>query len=279
MNSPMQRWRHWHRVVTVTCVAITAVACSSSPTGAGTEGAPTISGSLDDWQAAVCRPGMPTGPSPTPGTISGTVCHPRIGTTYINFDQFESEYDMNTMLSYSDTNYSAKTTVGGHPFVIWVPASADGRELAPLERFGFTVHPQQSSSQSAAPSTSYPRPAYSSPAPPRRAPAPETAGTPSESGTVVTATTRLQWSGSPCINILSARRDDRTQTGEDRICSDDGTWRYTEQARSGQLIGGDPIMGDAEWISCQLYLGDRLEYSDRAEAGDGTDVNCLRTVN
>lgn len=164
MNSPMQRWRHWHRVVTVTCVAITAVSCSNSPTGAGTESAPTISGSLDDWQAAVCAPGMPTGPSPTPRTISGTVCHPRIGTTYINFDQFETEYDMNTMLSYSDTNYSAKTTVGGHPFAIWIPASNDGSELAPLEEFGFVVRGQQApgqTSQRSAPSSAAARPSIS----------------------------------------------------------------------------------------------------------------------
>ncbi|WP_165609493.1 LpqN/LpqT family lipoprotein [Mycolicibacterium fortuitum] len=164
MKSPMRRWRHWHRVVTVTCVAVTAVACSSSPTGAGTENTQTISGSLDDWQAAVCAPGMPTGPSPTPRTISGTVCHPRIGTTYINFDQFETEYDMNTMLSYSDTNYSAKTTVGGHPFAIWVPASNDGSELAPLEKFGFVVRGQQApgeTSQRSAASTGAARPSNS----------------------------------------------------------------------------------------------------------------------
>lgn len=38
-------------------------------------------------------------------------------------------------------------------------------------------------------------------------------------------------------------------------------------------------MGDADWIACQLYLGDRLEMSDRADAGDGTDVSCLATLN
>jgi hypothetical protein len=38
-------------------------------------------------------------------------------------------------------------------------------------------------------------------------------------------------------------------------------------------------MGDATWISCQLYLNGELNYSDRADAGDGTDVNCLRMLN
>ncbi|RZT18354.1 hypothetical protein EV589_2610 [Mycobacterium sp. BK558] len=78
---------------------------------------------------------------------------------------------------------------------------------------------------------------------------------------------------------MSARRSNRTQQTQDRVCSSSGTWIYSEQASSGQLVGGDPIMGDATWIACQLYFGDRLEYSDRADAGDGTDVNCLRRVN
>jgi hypothetical protein len=62
---------------------------------------------------------------------------------------------MDTALSYAVMNYSAKTTVGGHPFAIWVPASTDGRELAPLEQFGFVVTAQRRSGPSSQlPSTS-----------------------------------------------------------------------------------------------------------------------------
>jgi hypothetical protein len=100
-------------------------------------------------------------------------------------------------------------------------------------------------------------------------------------GTVksVTATSRIQWSGSRCIDVRSARRDNKTQSVTDSVCSRDGTWRYSEEATTGQLVGGDPIMGDADSISCQLYINGQLEFSDKADAGDGTDVNCLRTVN
>lgn len=134
------------RLIAMSCVAISTVACSGSTDG-NESSSRSVTGSLEDWQAAVCMPGMPTGPSTTRGTVSGTQCHPRIGPTYINFDQFDSEYDMNTALSYAVMNYSAKTTVGGHPFAIWVPASRDGGELAPLEQFGFVVGRQQRSGQ------------------------------------------------------------------------------------------------------------------------------------
>ncbi|OBF95122.1 hypothetical protein A5790_01905 [Mycobacterium sp. 852002-51152_SCH6134967] len=122
--------------------------------------------------------------------------------------------------------------------------------------------------------------AASPPTSPRASLTPDTPFSPPARGNkVVTATTRLQWAGSRCISILSARQDDRTRTGEDRICADSGTWRYSEQATSGHLIGGDPIMGDADWIACQLYINGQLEFSDRADAGDGSDVSCLRTLN
>lgn len=125
-------------------------------------------------------------------------------------------------------------------------------------------------------STSAARP----PTSPRASLTPDTPSSPPAQGNkVVTATTRLQWAGSRCISILSARQDDRTRTGEDRICADSGTWRYSEEATFGQLIGGDPLMGDADWIACQLYINGQLEFSDKADAADGSDVNCLRTLN
>jgi hypothetical protein len=49
-------------------------------------------------------------------------------------------------------------------------------------------------------------------------------------------------------------------------------------AYSGAQIGADPIMRDANFISCQLYVNGRLDYSDYGYAGDGHDVTCVRTL-
>lgn len=137
------------------------------------------------------------------------------------------------------------------------------------ERLGFGGGP------TARPSgTATPTPGRAPPSSSRQLPEPSNAG-----NVLRRAETRLQWSGSRCIQIESARQSDRTRTGVDRICSNLGTWRFAEEASSGQLFGGDPIMGEADWIACQVYLDGRLEYSDRADAGDGTDVTCLRKLN
>lgn len=69
---------------------------------------------------------------------------PRGGIGYVNFDVFDSEQNMNLILGLSKSNYSAKTSVAGRPVAIWIPASRDGGELAPLKQFGFTVSPQRS---------------------------------------------------------------------------------------------------------------------------------------
>jgi hypothetical protein len=61
-----QGWKCWRRsfgrllLALATFVAAVAVACSSpSPTVDNNSGSTSVSGSLSDWQAAVCMPGMP----------------------------------------------------------------------------------------------------------------------------------------------------------------------------------------------------------------------------
>jgi hypothetical protein len=44
---------------------------------------------------------------------------------------------------------------------------------------------------------------------------------------------------------------------------------------SGARKGADPIMGDADYISCTLYVNGRVAWHDAAVAGDGTDANCI----
>ena len=107
---------------------------------------------MDDWLAAVCLPRNPMFETTTRSAVGGTTCVPRSGVGYVNFDEFDSEADMNTILGPSSSNYSAKTTLHGNPLAIWIPASRDGSELAPLKQFGFVVTQQQSTSGQPLPS-------------------------------------------------------------------------------------------------------------------------------
>lgn len=61
-------------------------------------------------------------------------------------------------------------------------------------------------------------------------------------------------------------------------CSFSHVLAWDERRGPGQLIGVDPIMGDAEWISCSIVVDGSLLYTDFAVAGDDTDVTCLRVV-
>lgn len=271
----------WRSLLALVCIALITAACSSTSVSSGVSPprARSVSGSLKDWQSAVCMPGMPIGPSTTRGTVSGTQCTPRTGSYYINFDQFTSEYDMDSALSYtSTTGYSAITTLSGHPFAIWMPASLDGAELAPLERFGFVITPPQRRSDTGTSST-IAQPPSSLPSYSTQTPRSTWSTTAPGTATPVTAFTRLDWAGTRCIEVQSAQRSDPTKSASSTVCSDAGNWEYSEHPAAGDLVGGDPVMGDADWISCTLYINGKLDYSDRADAGDGTDVNCLRTVN
>lgn len=107
-----------------------------------------VSGSMDDWIDAVCLPNDGVFETTTRFAIGGKTCVPRSGVGYVNFDIFGSEADMNQILGLSRSNYSAKTTFDGHPMAIWIPASRDGSELAPLKQFGFNVSRQPSRPQS-----------------------------------------------------------------------------------------------------------------------------------
>jgi len=95
-----------------------------------------VSGSLNDWAAAVCQDGIAF-KTDRPHTVAGYQCYAPGKGRYINFDQFPDDDTMTSVLRVSGNISSAKTTVGGYPFVIW---SIEGGEvLAPLKRFGFSV--------------------------------------------------------------------------------------------------------------------------------------------
>ena len=96
------------------------------------------------------------------------------------------------------------------------------------------------------------------------------------------ARTVVTWGGTALHRALRRveRQSLRAVLGYGHTCmpySHAAAW--DEYRSSSQLIGVDPIMGNADWISCTITVDGRYSYSDYASRGDGTYVNCLRTVN
>ncbi|UXA10806.1 hypothetical protein KXD97_22405 [Mycobacterium sp. SMC-8] len=123
--------------------ALLAAGCSSppAPEGAANAAAVTpaqsVTGSLAEWQDAVCRDDAGTD-SGTRHTVEGATCVPKDGDGVVNFDHFESEPSMDSMLSWQPSTHIAETVVDGKPLAIWTP-SGEVSDLEPLKNFGFTV--------------------------------------------------------------------------------------------------------------------------------------------
>ena len=94
------------------------------------------------------------------------------------------------------------------------------------------------------------------------------------------AYTTVTWGGTACIEHSGASNGNPYVLGHGETCMPYSHTAYWDEVRSsGQLIGVDPIMGNASWISCTITIDGRFSYSDYASRGDNTDVNCLRVVN
>lgn len=127
-------------------IAFAAAGCSSAPAPGGSANAaaapPAITGSADDWQAAICRDDTATA-SGTRHTVEGSSCVPQDGDGIVNFDRFESEPSMKAMLSWQPSVYVAQAVVEGKPLAIWTP-SGESEDLEPLKQYGFTLASYQS---------------------------------------------------------------------------------------------------------------------------------------
>ncbi|MDG4666980.1 hypothetical protein [Mycobacterium sp. 236(2023)] len=139
-------------------VAIAAAGCSSAPASEGSANPgtsqPAITGSIDDWQAAVCRDDTETA-SGTRHTVEGTTCVPQDGDGVVNFDHFESEPSMTSVLSWQPSTYVAHAVVEGKPLAIWTP-SGEAEDLEPLKQYGFTLASYQSPLVEALPGSTVP---------------------------------------------------------------------------------------------------------------------------
>lgn len=100
------------------------------------------------------------------------------------------------------------------------------------------------------------------------------AASPAEASYWRYATTTVQWGGSSCINVQAAN-----EYGLRTLCGYGNSWDLDERPYVGQGFGMDPIMGNASWVACYVYLDGQLVYSDSAYAGDGHDANCNRSLN
>lgn len=98
-----------------------------------------------------------------------------------------------------------------------------------------------------------------------------------------TATTVVTWSGTPCIQTMGASQGNPyrlsipTWQCSPRLPNGLYSMIWNETQPSGAWIGVDPIMGDADWVACQINDGWDV-YTDHARHGDGHDVTCLRTA-
>lgn len=101
----------------------------------------------------------------------------------------------------------------------------------------------------------------------------------------VSASTLVEWQGSPCVQATGPSVGNPYVLGTPSYTCQPGPsgaprWaRWDELRVSGQYVGVDPIMGDNNWIKCTLFINGAVEVSDYATRGDGTNVTCLRTVN
>lgn len=129
------------RTVATTLGVLVAVAgCSAPQTPDGTAnaaGTPPVSGTVEQWQDAVCRDGTETD-SGTRHIVDGSACVPHDGDGVVNFDHFDSVPAMDAMLSWAPSPQVATTTLDDRPLAIWTP-DGEAEDLAPLSGFGFTV--------------------------------------------------------------------------------------------------------------------------------------------
>jgi hypothetical protein len=91
----------------------------------------------------------------------------------------------------------------------------------------------------------------------------------------ITVMTIVKWSGTDCISV-------RTATGQRDLCDpyqQPPSEAVVEHGKAiGDLVGVDPIMGHAAWISCEMFLNGSPTMNDVALTGDGSDVTCLKVL-
>ncbi|MCV7066398.1 hypothetical protein H7H51_12875 [Mycolicibacterium farcinogenes] len=81
-------------------------------------------------------------------------------------------------------------------------------------------------------------------------------------------TTVVTWTGADCIDITAPSGAGTLQT----VLHCGGRAELVSNGVGDQMVGADPIIGDAGSLSCEILDGRLM---DSGIAGDGHDVNCL----
>jgi hypothetical protein len=89
-----------------------------------------------------------------------------------------------------------------------------------------------------------------------------------------TFSTYVSWAGAPCIQI---RFPNSNAMPVQTSCDPTGTQVVHHTGVTGELIGADPIMGQATKLACRV-MADATQQTliyDEGTAGDGHDVTCI----
>ncbi|WP_068274226.1 hypothetical protein [Aldersonia kunmingensis] len=88
--------------------------------------------------------------------------------------------------------------------------------------------------------------------------------------------TFVMWGGSRCLDVAYQNGAQKTYCGN----GNSSTYRYDSNGigHSGSRIYLDPIMGNADWISCTIEVNGYIVVSDYASAGDGHDAWCATDI-
>jgi hypothetical protein len=135
--------------VLVTTASSTAACKSDSnnhqPSGGGQSssgGAQSISGSLDDWEAAVCQTGsvFTGGRKVFRNAVAGNSCLAKNRAGPIMIGQWDDDYLMrNDIVIFRNGSYASARS--GQTITDFVTPQPGGAALEPLTQFGFTINP------------------------------------------------------------------------------------------------------------------------------------------
>ncbi|AMT70126.1 excalibur calcium-binding domain-containing protein [Mycobacteroides immunogenum] len=167
-------------------------------------------------------------------------------------------------LAHAYPNCAAARAAGAAPLYRGQPGYS-----AKLDRDGDGVACETGSS-GRPPGQPVPAPLIPSPAVPQPVSTPIPAPTAQPNGSGGAYETVVNWTGTDCIDITAPDSSPARVLATSNHCG--GTARFSQEASDSQMVGADPIMGDAESITCEILTG-RLR--DSGTRGDGHDVNCL----
>jgi hypothetical protein len=85
----------------------------------------------------------------------------------------------------------------------------------------------------------------------------------------------VDWTGPQCIEIQYPVYD---TVISDVMCTPTRHWHAAYYAEPGEMIGFNPEIGSASFVSCTMTIDGRIDHAQSAFNGDGNVVDCLGTL-